>query len=64
MSAVNYTASYSGLIQILQGQSFVVSAVDATGNSTRGNVQTVIAGVPAVGAPYLPSIGLALLAPT
>lgn len=64
MSSVSYNASYGAIIQILEGQSFQVTAVDATGNAAAGGVTTVITGVPAIGSPDLPMITLALLAPT
>ena len=64
MSAVQYNASYGAVIQILQGQVVVVTATDKTGNAAAGGVQTVITGIAAVGAPALPGLTLALLAPT
>jgi hypothetical protein len=58
---VLYTASLGSVVQILQGQKFQVTATDKTGNTTPEQVTTVIAGIPAVGAPALPTITLGFL---
>ena len=56
-----YTASLGSVIQILQGQKVQVTATDKTGNTTVDEVSTVIAGIPAVGAPDLPTLTLSFL---
>lgn len=58
---VLYTASLGSVFQILQGQKFKVTATDMTGNTTPDQVQTVFAGIPAVGTPALPTITLEFL---
>lgn len=63
MPAAQYNASYGAVIQLLQGQTFKITATDKTGNAVAGGVQTVITGVAAIGTPNLPTVTLALLSP-